>query len=98
MLPSECIGDFETTTPVHSDLSAFEFLSDIWEKRNVDKLASTDPSPVLPSFLKGANVIWRAQVNPSTIKTAKGVVVDASPTAALVRFSSRRLPGVVSLN
>ena len=90
-LPPECVEGLDMPVPVKSEMSAFNFMSEIWSKRNEQKLADTKPLEVLPAFPKGSPVVWRAQINPSTIKTAKGVVVDASPTAALVRFSSRRL-------
>ena len=44
-----------------------------------------------PKFSVGDCVVWRAQVNPSTIKTAKGSVVACNLTSALVRFSDRRI-------
>ena len=67
------------------------FVNEVWSSRNVGKLDKTAPLEASPDFGEGDTVIWRAQINPTTIKTATGKVVAMSPTAALIRFSTRRL-------
>ena len=91
LLPAECVEEFGTVAVRQSDLSAKSFIEEAWQARNTSKLLKTSPNPVKPKFSVGQKVIWRAQVNPSTIKTASGVIVACNVTSALVRFSDRRI-------
>ena len=95
-IPPECVEDFTNVQPKQSELSASQFLAEVWEKRNLSKLDKTQPSSEAKAFERGTRIKWQAQINPGTFKTAKGVVVDSTPTACLIRFDNNRLAWAVS--
>ena len=91
ILPQECVEEFDSATVRHSDLSARNFIEEIWQSKNTARLEKTSPKLGIPKFSAGDKVVWRAQINPSTMKTARGSVVACNLTSALVRFSDRRI-------
>ena len=91
VLPPECIEEFSDSKPKASELTARQLIDQVWETRSVPNLDRTSSSLESPKFKSGDKVIWRAQINPAMVKSAKGVVLAATVTAALVRFAGRRV-------
>ena len=84
ILPRECVEELGTSATKQSDLSARSLIEEVWQSRNVSKLERTSPNMVKPKFQVGDRVVWRAQVNPSMMKTARGTVQACNATSALV--------------
>ena len=90
VFPAECVDEFSDIQPKASEISARCVHEEAWEARNVEKLNRVESSIESPKFKTGDQVIWKAQINPTTIKTSKGTVIDSTLTAALVKFETGR--------
>ena len=93
ILPQECLLDLsdKSAPSKQSSLSAGKFIEEIWEFRSAPKLDAMKPNRKQHEFKVGDQVIWQAQINPATFRRDKGTIQHTTPTAALIRFTNRRL-------